>query len=132
MGRLAGGFDPVSAAIVVTPDVRHGHPEGVPEESEIGRLEVAAADDRVEVPERLPIDRMVQGRVHGIGHGQETDRFAVPGLERVPIRPGHGQTSGHGDGRGSGPGVGSTSGSASKSSDSRIDGSFRDSATLGW
>src|SRR4029079_10491460 len=66
-----------SAAIVVAADVDQRRGKRVAQESEPGRLEVAAADDPVDRPERVAVDGMLEGRILLVRDRQEPDRSRV-------------------------------------------------------
>ena len=72
---------------MIAADPRHRDTERVTEEAEVGRLEVATADDGVETPQGFSIDRVLERGVDRIRYRQQADRFAMACREWALVRP---------------------------------------------
>ena len=81
--RVDQRLHPVTATVVVAADVRDLRPERIAQEAEVARLEVAGADDRVDVPDLLAVDRVVERRIDIVGDREQADRCAITALERL-------------------------------------------------
>ena len=86
---------PRGSDVVVAAHVAQRGVERIGHEAEVVRLEVARADDQVDVSQPLARPGMVEGWVRLVRDGEDPDRLAIPANEWSRIRPAHAQAIGH-------------------------------------
>jgi hypothetical protein len=90
------GVAPGGAHVVVATDVAQWSVERIGDEAEVLRLQVASADDQVDVADGLAGRGGIQRGVRLIRDGEHPDRSPVPPDEGPRVRPAHAQPIGHG------------------------------------
>src|SRR3954454_17103188 len=86
---------PITTAVVVAEHVHEGRAEGVGEEGEPARVEVAATDDAVDRTELAPIALEFQSPLVLVGDGEQPDRTTGTLREGPRVGPLHADAADH-------------------------------------